>query len=99
MINQTNFCDQLLAAIESNQTLLYLALDPDPESFPASLSLTGEETQSFVTDLLEKAKCAIDQTADLICACKITLGTQLPNLNRTVIKGTTDKRLPIRADG
>ena len=74
MINQANFCDQLLAAIESNQTLLYLALDPDPESFPASLSLTGEETQSFVTDLLEKAKCAIDQTADLICACKITLG-------------------------
>jgi uridine monophosphate synthetase len=74
MINPTNFCDQLLAAIESNQTLLYLALDPDPESFPASLSLTGEETQSFVTDLLEKAKCAIDQTADLICACKITLG-------------------------
>jgi uridine monophosphate synthetase len=74
MINQTNFCDQLLAAIESNQTLLYLALDPDPESFPASLSLTGEETKSFVTDLLAKAKCAIDQTADLICACKITLG-------------------------
>ena len=74
MINPTNFFDKLLAAIESNQTLLYLALDPDPESFPASLSLTGEETQSFVTDLLVKAKCAIDQTADLICACKITLG-------------------------
>lgn len=73
MINQTNFYDRLLAAIESNQSLLYLALDPDTESFPVAVSVTGEETQSFVTDFLAKFKCAIDQTADLICACKLTL--------------------------
>ena len=65
MINQTNFCDRLLEAIEKNHTLLYLALEPDLETFD-SLSTT--------TDLLAKAKFAIDQTADLICACKITLG-------------------------
>jgi uridine monophosphate synthetase len=74
MINQTNFSDKLLAAIESNQSLLYLAIDPDTESFPITVSVTGEETQSFVTDLLTKVKFAIDQTADLICACKLNLG-------------------------
>jgi uridine monophosphate synthetase len=74
MINPTNFCDRLLAAIESNQTLLYLALDSELENLPAALSMTGESTQSFVNDLLAKFKCAIDQTADLICACKISLG-------------------------
>jgi uridine monophosphate synthetase len=74
MINQTNFSDKLLAAIENNQSLLYLAIDPDTESFPITVSVTGEETQSFVTDLLTKVKFAIDQTADLICACKLNLG-------------------------
>lgn len=65
MINQTNFCDRLLEAIEKNHTLLYLALEPDLETF---------DPLSTTTDLLAKAKFAIDQTADLICACKITLG-------------------------
>ena len=74
MINHTNFCDKLLAAIENNQSLLYLALDPQPQSFPVAVSVTGENNQIFVTDLLKKAKFAIDQTADLICAYKITLG-------------------------
>ncbi|WP_341739193.1 orotidine 5'-phosphate decarboxylase / HUMPS family protein, partial [Microcoleus sp. CAWBG640] len=74
MINHTNFCDKLLAAIETNQSLLYLALDPEPQSFPVAVSVTGENNQSFLTDLLAKTKFAIDQTADLICACKITLG-------------------------
>lgn len=74
MINHTNFCDKLLAAIETNQSLLYLALDPEPQSFPVAVSLTGDNNQSFLTDLFAKAKFAIDQTADLICACKISLG-------------------------
>lgn len=64
MSNQTNFSDKLLEAIEKNQTLLYLALEPDREN--CDLSTT--------TDLLAKAKFAIDQTADLICACKLSLG-------------------------
>lgn len=74
MTDRTNFFDKLLAAVENNQSLLYLALDPDPETLPALISMTAEETKSFVTDLLSKLKSAIDQTADLICACKITLG-------------------------
>ncbi len=74
MTDRTNFFDKLLAAVENNQSLLYLALDPDPETMPALVSMTAEETKSFVTDLLSKLKSAIDQTADLICACKITLG-------------------------
>ncbi len=65
MINQTNFCDRLLEAIEKNHTLLYLALEPDLETFDSS---------SITTDLLAKVKFAIDQTADLICACKLNLG-------------------------
>ncbi len=64
MINQTNFSDKLLEAIEKNQTLLYLALEPELENFDLSTT----------TDLLAKAKCAIEQTADLICACKLSLG-------------------------
>ncbi len=64
MINQINFSDKLLEAIEKNQTLLYLALEPDRENFDLSTT----------TDLLAKAKFAIDQTADLICACKLSLG-------------------------
>ncbi len=74
MSDRTDFFDKLLAAVESNQSLLYLALDPDPETLPPLVSMTGEETQSFVTDLFAKLKSAIDQTDDLICACKITLG-------------------------
>jgi uridine monophosphate synthetase len=74
MTDRTNFFDKLLATVENNQSLLYLALDPDPETMPAIVSMTAEETKSFVTDLLSKLKSAIDQTADLICACKITLG-------------------------
>ena len=74
MTDRTNFFDKLLAAVENNQSLLYLALDPNPETLPALVSMTAEETKSFVTDLLSKLKSAIDQTADLICACKITLG-------------------------
>lgn len=74
MTDRTNFFDKLLAAVESNQSLLYLALDPDPETLPPLVFMTAEATKSFVTDLLSKLKSAIDQTADLICACKITLG-------------------------
>jgi uridine monophosphate synthetase len=74
MTDRTNFFDKLLAAVENHQSLLYLALDPDPETMPALVSMTAEETKSFVTDLLSKLKSAIDQTGDLICACKITLG-------------------------
>jgi len=74
MTDRTNFFDKLLATVENNQSLLYLALDPDPETLPALVSMTAEETKSFVTDLLSKLKSAIGQTADLICACKITLG-------------------------
>ena len=74
MTDRTNFFDKLLAAVENNQSLLYLALDPDPETLPALVSMTAEETKSVLTDLLSKHKSAIDQTADLICACKITLG-------------------------
>ena len=74
MTDKSSFFDKLLAAVETNQSLLYLALDPDPETLPALVSMTGEQTQSFVTDLLARLKSAIDQTAHLICACKVTLG-------------------------
>lgn len=74
MSDRTNFCDKLLAAIETNQTLLYLAIEPELENLPAALAPSEDETQSFVTDFLAKFKCAIEQTADLICACKVSCG-------------------------
>ncbi|NJR24454.1 MAG: bifunctional orotidine-5'-phosphate decarboxylase/orotate phosphoribosyltransferase [Richelia sp. CSU_2_1] len=73
MTDRTSFFDKLLAAVENTQSLLYLALDPEPESFSDSLSIAGEKTQSSIDDLFADFKRAIEQTADLFCACKLSL--------------------------
>ena len=74
MTHPTNFFDKLLAAVESSQSLLYLTLDPEPESLPDPLSMTHDKTQRSIGDLLENFQRAIDRTSGSICACKITLG-------------------------
>lgn len=74
MLNQPNFFNKLLAVIERHQSLLYLALDPDPETLPNYAALAGEKPNSSLTNLWDALQLAISQTVDFICAYKPTLG-------------------------
>ncbi|NEP43188.1 MAG: bifunctional orotidine-5'-phosphate decarboxylase/orotate phosphoribosyltransferase, partial [Okeania sp. SIO2H7] len=74
-----NFFDKLTAAIDRNQSLLYLELDPDPESLPekalSSSKLPAEtDNQTLIKNWLESFKYVIDKTVDFVCAYKLTLG-------------------------
>ncbi|WP_257295533.1 orotidine-5'-phosphate decarboxylase [Endozoicomonas sp. YOMI1] len=57
------FLDRVQAAMEKNNTLLCVGLDPSPERFPASI-------QGMEKPILEFNKAIIDATADLICCYK-----------------------------
>jgi len=74
MNNQTNFFDKLLAAIERNQSLLYVALDPDLESFPASSSPKPDPTKTSRTNWTNYLQSIVAKTADFVCAYKLSLG-------------------------
>ncbi|MGE5658603.1 MAG: bifunctional orotidine-5'-phosphate decarboxylase/orotate phosphoribosyltransferase [Actinomycetota bacterium] len=74
MTYQANFFDKLLAASERNQTLLYVALDPDPETLPDYVVLPGKKPKSSLTDLWDWFQLTISQTVDFVCAYKPTLG-------------------------
>lgn len=74
MSDRANFFDKLLAAVESNQSLLYLALDPQIETLSDPLAIAGDKIPSATDNLFADLEMAIDQTVDLICACKISLG-------------------------
>lgn len=67
------FFDKLLYAIERNQSLLYVALDPDPE-----VVLSGEDVwednDRLIAQLWDWLDFVIAQTADLVCAYKPILG-------------------------
>ena len=68
-----NFFDKLNAAIARNQSLLFVGLDPNPEMMPAFISSKGN-TESIISDLWDWLQFLIDETADLVCAYKPTLG-------------------------
>ncbi|MBD2005445.1 MULTISPECIES: bifunctional orotidine-5'-phosphate decarboxylase/orotate phosphoribosyltransferase [Cyanophyceae] len=57
-----NFFDKLLQAIERNQSLLYVTLDPEAEN--------QNKTLSDISDRLH----LITETANYVCAYKLTLG-------------------------
>ena len=59
-----NFLNKLLTTIEYNQSLLYVALDPDPESY-------GLDSVQGWQDWLQSI---VSQTTDVVCAYKLTLG-------------------------
>jgi len=66
------FFDKLLYAIERNQSLLYVALDPDLDEV-----VIGQNSQSndrLLAQLWEKLDFVIEQTADFVCAYKPILG-------------------------
>ncbi len=63
--NNQSFVEKLTRAIERNQSLLCVGLDPDPQKFPSHFPKTiGTET------LFAWGKNIIGQTADLVCCYK-----------------------------
>jgi uridine monophosphate synthetase len=58
-----SFCEKLNAAIARNQSLLFVALDPNPEMMPPQYGNLWDWLQVIITE-----------TADYICAYKPTLG-------------------------
>ena len=67
-----NFFDKLNAAIASQNSLLFLGLDPNPEMIPRTT--TEEDIESVISDLWKSLQLLIAQTAGLVCAYKPTLG-------------------------
>ncbi len=61
-----NFFDKLTAAVERNQSLLCVGLDPDPTKIP--LRYQGEDGD--IAAILRWNQAVIAQTADLVCAFK-----------------------------
>ncbi len=57
------FIDKLTQAVQKNNSLLCVGLDPDPALFPKSV---GNETK----DILAFNRAIIDATADLVCCYK-----------------------------
>lgn len=68
-----NFFDKLLAAIEYNQSLLYVALEPDSDrhSFPLK---NQDNSTHFIQKWREWLENVITQTTDVVCAYKLSLG-------------------------
>lgn len=68
-----NFFDKLSVAIARNNSLLFLSLDPNPEMMP-TLTSARENTENIISDSWKWLEFLINQTADLVCAYKPTLG-------------------------
>ena len=68
-----NFFEKLTQRIISNDTLLILGLDPNPEMMPQDQN-THQGQQSLIIALETWLKGVIEQTAGLVCAYKPTLG-------------------------
>ena len=81
-----NFFDKLLTSIERNQSLLYLELDPVPESLPTKTTQQKIPKKSLFTNPSEKDNqeliqywwewlhFLITQTEKYVCAYKLSLG-------------------------
>lgn len=62
------FLDRIEAAMEKNNSLLCVGLDPAPERFPDSIK--GNNQAVFEFPIFEFNKGIIDATADLVCSYK-----------------------------
>ncbi len=81
-----NFFDKLLNSIERNQSLLYLELDPDPESLPKEaegenippeslfIQPPEKDNQELIQDWWEWLHFLITETEKYVCAYKLSLG-------------------------
>jgi uridine monophosphate synthetase len=85
------FGDKLNQAQERNHSLLCVALDPDPEAWPKSYG-SWEGISSHLWGLQEWLQFLMAETADLVCAYKLTtelyqvLGTSGLKLLRQTLK-------------
>lgn len=88
------FFDKLLYAIERNQSLLYVALDPDLDE--VVIGQNGQEGDRLLGQLWERLDYIIEQTADLVCAYKPILGfyRALGTLGLELLKRTLQKIPP-----
>ncbi len=68
-----NFSDKLQSAIERNNSLLCVGLDPDPEALPSRFG-TQDNPETLMAQLRDWLHFIIAQTAELVCAYKPTLG-------------------------
>ncbi len=66
------FFDKLNEASDRNQSLLCVALDPDPETWPKSYG-SWDNISSHLWGLQEWLQFLIAETTDLVCAYKLTL--------------------------
>lgn len=64
-MNQTGFVEKLTAAIERNNSLLCVGLDPDPRKYPDHFS-----TEITTETLVAWGRKLIEQTSDLVCCYK-----------------------------
>ncbi len=66
------FVDKLNGASDRHQSLLCVGLDPDPEVWPQTYG-SWEDVSSHLWGLQEWLQFLIAETADLVCAYKLTL--------------------------
>jgi uridine monophosphate synthetase len=71
-VEKVNFLDKLNNAVERNQSLLCVGLDPNPEILPARYS-SMKTNRGLLDGLDEWLQYLIAQTKDLVCAYKPTL--------------------------
>jgi len=62
-----SFAEKLARAVEKNDSLLCVGLDPDPLRFPRALLAESDPVFAW-------AKAVVDSTSDLVCAYKPNLG-------------------------
>ena len=63
MKKRPSFTDQLAYAWKTQDSMLCVGLDPDPQKFPASLKAKGGAILAFCREI-------VDATADLVCSYK-----------------------------
>ena len=68
-----SFFEKINTTIIRNQSLLVIALDPNPEMLPQHYE-SSKERESLISNLRNWLQAIIKQTANLVCAYKPTLG-------------------------
>ncbi|GFE71362.1 orotate phosphoribosyltransferase [Chroococcus sp. FPU101] len=70
---EMNFFTKLTTAIEQNKSSLIVALDPNPEMMPLEYQIEGDHHE-LSQQLWQWLSYIINETSDLVCAYKPTLG-------------------------
>ena len=65
-----NFFEKLDAAVERNQSLLCIGLDPDPARIPARYRSGNDSGDAAIEAILAWNRAVIEETVDLVCVYK-----------------------------